>query len=149
MRTSIFPNDDWTLAEAEGDAGPFIVRVRSGLPSSADQALFCQLVIIKWAYESDESGMPQAEEFERMRGFEDAIEAGTEARLVAVQVVSFTGRGEKEWRYYTPDTDAFMQSLNEDLAEHDAYPLQFESFLDAEWDALREVQGKLREPEDT
>ena len=72
-----------------------------------------------------------------MNVFEDALEAGTERRLSAVQAASLKGSGEKESRYYTPDVDAFMASLNSDLVGHGHYPSQIESFLDADWSALR------------
>lgn len=141
----IFPTDDWLLAEATSGGNPLIIRMRSTLPSRPNQTLFRHLVIIKWAYEPNERGMPASSEHKRMNMFEDALEAGTELRQAAVQAASLTGGGEKEWRYYTHDVDAFMASLNADLAGHGQYPLQIESFQDADWSALRDLQGESRD----
>lgn len=137
----IFPVDDWVLAEAPSDGNPLIVRMRSSLPAQADRSRFRHLVVIKWAYEPNERGMPDSNVHRLMNVFEDAVEAGTERRQMAVQAASLTGGGEKEWRYYTQDVDAFMVSLNADLVGHGQYPLRIDSFLDAEWSALRDLQG--------
>lgn len=141
----IFPPDDWVVAEATSRGKPLIVRMRSTLPAQGDQSLFCHLVIIKWAYEPNERGMPDSDTHKLMNAFEDALEAGTEQRLTGVQAVSLTGAGEKEWRYYTTEVDGFIESLNGDVAGHPQYPLQIESFLDPEWRALRDMQGELRD----
>ncbi len=137
-QTGIFATDDWRLAEGNTQGKPFIVRMRATFPSPADQALFCHLVIISWAYEGNESGMPDRDVHKKMNAFEDALEAGTEKRQVAFQALSITGDGKKEWRYYAASTDEFMQSLNTDLRGHREYPLQIQSFLDPDWSALRE-----------
>lgn len=105
---------------------------------SADQELFSRLVIVTWRYEPGQSGMPDSQTHKDMQMFEDALEAGAERRGKAFQAVSLTGAGKKEWRYYAADTDAFMESLNQDLQGHAAYPLEIESFFDPEWNALRE-----------
>lgn len=139
--SGIFPTDDWVVAEATSGGNPLIIRMRSTLPSQADQSLFRHLVVIKWAYEPNELGMPDSDEHQLMNAFEDALEAGTERRQSAVQAASLTGGGEKEWRYYTPDVEAFIVSLNADLVGHDQYPLQIDSFVDAEWSGLCDLQG--------
>lgn len=73
-----------------------------------------------------------------MQAFEDALESGTERRQVAYQALSLTGNGQKEWRYYATDQDAFLASLNTDLRGHPAYPIEIQSFYDPDWSALRE-----------
>jgi len=139
----IFPTDDWTVAEAPAGSAPFIVRMRSTLPSAADQALFCHLIIIKWVYEPNDFGMPDVSVHRQMNRFEDALEAGVERRRTAYQAASLTGSGQKEWRYYAADAEAFMDSLNADLTGHERYPLHIEMFQDSEWTALREIQDRL------
>jgi hypothetical protein len=139
--SGIFPTDDWVVAEATSGGSPLIIRMRSSLPTQADQSLLCHLVVVKWAYEPNEQGMPDSKYHKQMNVFEDALEAGTERRQAAVQAASLTGGGEKEWRYYTHDVDAFMASMNADLVGHSQYPLKIDTFLDAEWSALRDLQG--------
>ena len=135
---SIFGTDDWSLGQGEIHGAHHIVRMRSTFPSVADQELFSRLIIVTWRYEPNESGMPDSQTHQRMQLFEDRIEAGTERREVAFQAVSITGDGKKEWRYYAADSDAFMESLNQDLQGHAAYPLEIASFFDPEWNGLRE-----------
>lgn len=137
----IFPTDDWQIAEGKTQGKPVIVRMRATFPSPADQALFCRLVIITWAYQGNESGMPSRDVHKKMNAFEDALEAGTEKRQIAFQALSLTTDGKKEWRYYASNTDEFMESLNADLRGHEAYPLEVQSFLDPDWSALREYHG--------
>lgn len=142
-RTSgIFATDDWVLAEGSSGGKPLIVRMRSTLPAEADQSLFRYLLIIRWAYEPNERGMPDSDTHKLMNAFEDALEAGTEQRLSGVQAVSLTGDGKKEWRYYTAEVDGFIESLNVDLVGHPHYPLQIESFVDEDWRGLRDMQGE-------
>lgn len=138
QKSNIFETDDWSLGHGEIHGTRHIVRMRSTFPSVADQAIFSQLIIVTWQYEPSESGMPNSEIHRRMQAFEDGLEAGTERRAVAFQALSITGGGKKEWRYYAADSDAFMESLNQDLQGHTAYPLEIASFFDPEWNALRE-----------
>ncbi|MDY0745943.1 DUF695 domain-containing protein [Paucibacter sp. R3-3] len=139
---NIFETDDWEVGQGQIDGAHHIVRMRSTLPSLADQELFSKLIIVTWRYESEESGMPDSDTHRRMQRFEDALESGTEARGTAFQAVSITGAGRKEWRYYAADTDAFMGSLNQDLRGHEEHPLEIASFLDPEWNALREFHSR-------
>ena len=115
------------------------------MPSQADQALFCHLIIIKWIYEPNDFGMPDVAVHRRMNQFEDALESGTEKRQLAFQAASLTGLGTKEWRYYAADADEFMKSLNADLTGHEPYPLRIEMFHDPEWAALRELKSGKRD----
>src|ERR1044071_1400773 len=103
--SGMFPADDWVVPEATSGGDPLIIRMRSSLPGEADQSFFRHLLVIKWIYERNERGMPDSNEHKLMNAFEDALEAGTERRNVAVQAASLTGGGEKEWRYYTHDVD--------------------------------------------
>jgi hypothetical protein len=108
------------------------------LPSPADQELFSRLLILTWSYDGNEHGMPGPAEHKQMQSFEDALESGTESRMVAFQALALTGSNRKEWRYYAADSDAFLASINADLQGHPPYPIEIQSFHDPDWSALRE-----------
>jgi len=136
--SGIFSHDDWMLAKRATGQTELIVRMRSSLPSDADQELFSTLIIITWVYEGNEFGMPVTDDHLLMQALEDALEHGTERREVAYQALALTGNGKKEWRYYSKDSDTFLGSLNDDLVGHPRYPIEITSFQDPDWTALRE-----------
>ena len=135
---SIFDSDDWEICEGVIDGARHVIRMRATLPSDADQHLFNKLIIVHWLYHGDESGLPDTDTHRLIVEFEDALDAGTERKGVAFQVLSLTGASQREWRYYATSADEFIESLNNDLRGHPAYPLEIESFLDPDWTGLRE-----------
>lgn len=141
---SPFPSDDWTLAEGQTNGKPLVIRMRSAMPSVADRELLSRLIIVCWEYVPNESGMPFPDEHARMNVLEDSLESGTEQRGVAHQVLSMTGDGRKEWRYYTTGLAIFLESLNKDLAGHDPFPIEIYDFNDPEWNGLGEYLAAMR-----
>jgi len=135
----MFTKDDWFVGEAQTDDGPLLIRARSELPSEADRKRYHELVTITWTYDGNDAGMPNTEDQERMSRFEGALEAGLEADKTGVQAVTLTGLGKREWRYYTADSERFLEALNRDLAEHEEYPLELELYEDEAWNALVEM----------
>jgi hypothetical protein len=136
---AIYPDQSWTVATADQDGQPILLRMRASMPEAAARAAFPQLVIIGWPYDGDEGGMPLQSDAEAMQRFEDAVEAGLTDEALGLQVASLTGAGHREWRYYTGDADAFVARLNASLEGHDAYPLEIDMFDDAEWEGLQQV----------
>lgn len=134
-----FEDDSWSVGKAEVEGQPHLIRMRSSMPSEAARLRFPKLMVITWSYEGQDSGLPDPQEYERMRTFEDALESGTEARSLGIQAASLTGAGVKEWRYYAEDGETFMASLNLDLAGHEAYPLEIQMWDDAPWLGLSEI----------
>ncbi|HRD27153.1 MAG TPA: DUF695 domain-containing protein [Caulobacter sp.] len=141
MAVGPFNDDEWTVGEARAEDGvSMIVRFRSHLPSAAAREDWRHLVQIGWSCESaDDDGMPDDVENGRQDAFEDALQAQVESRGHGAQVASLTGGGVREWRYYTRDPEVFFRSLNEALASHPEYPLEFTVFEDPEWDGLSEL----------
>lgn len=136
-----YADDEWTVGELRDDDGPgMIVRFRSHLPAPEVRKIWGHLVIVGWPYEADDaSGMPEKKEARAQDAFEDALFKRLEADGAGCQAASITGEGVREWRYYTPDPDLFMQSLNEALQGHPDYPLEFEAFEDPDWNGLAEL----------
>ncbi|WP_428682098.1 DUF695 domain-containing protein [Sphingopyxis sp.] len=119
-----------------------MTRYRSGMPSSADRALFSNLIIIRWQYADTGAGsLPDDETLDAMTEFEDAVlDAADYEKHWGSGVAVVTGDGAREWRFYTPDTAEFMANFNRVLAGKQALPLEFQAFDDPEWIALTELQ---------
>lgn len=113
------------------------------MPSSADRALFSNLVIIRWQYADPNTGnLPDDDTLDQMTEFEDAVlEASDHEKYWGSGVAVLTQNGVREWRFYTPDTSEFMDNFNRVLSEMDPFPLVFEAFDDPEWVALAELQA--------
>lgn len=140
--SSLFPGDMWAVGEAQINGLPVVVRFRTGLPSESDRQLNENLIIITWAYQGIETGMPNDEDKQRTNAFEEAIEHGFERSDAGVQVACLTGNHQKEWRYYTPNVEAFLDAFNACLAGHPVYPVELRMFKDPDWNALAGLQPK-------
>lgn len=126
-----------------GPHGPVLSRYRNDMPSSADRALFSNLVIIRWQYADPNTGsLPDDDTLDQMIEFEDAVlEASDHEKYWGSGVAVLTENGIREWRFYTPDTSEFMDNFNRVLSEMDPFPLVFEAYDDPEWLALAELQS--------
>jgi hypothetical protein len=146
---NIFPDDSWSVGTfGDDDAELVLVRARTAPPSPGVRAGWPKLVVVTWPYEPA-SGMPQATDGQEMERFEAAVEAGVERGAQGILVATLTGAGHKEWRYYAPDSDAVLASLNASLKGHPVYPLEIEVFTDPEWQGLSELlPGEGVEPDD-
>jgi hypothetical protein len=144
----IFPDDTWTVGTADQDGQPILIRVRGEMPDAAQRAGHGQLIVVGWPYDGTDTGMPGDEDKAAMADFEQAIEAVLERSGIGVHVASLTGAGHREWRYYTPDAEAFVAALNTSLEGHPTYPLEIEMFDDAEWQGLQQLLDGLEEGDD-
>lgn len=144
----IFADDAWTIGSADQDEQPIIIRVRSQMPDAAQRQTHAQLIVVGWPYDGAEAGMPGTTDSAAMQAFEDAVEAGLEGTGIGVQVASLTGGGQKEWRYYAADAEAFVVALNTSLDGHPTYPLEIEMFDDSEWQGLQQLLDGLEDDDD-
>lgn len=133
-----------------GPHGPVLSRYRNDMPSSADRALFSNLVIIRWQYADPNTGsLPDDDTLDQMTEFEDAVlEASDHEKYWGSGVAVLTENGIREWRFYTPDTSEFMDNFNRVLSEMDPFPLAFEAYDDPEWLALAELQSAPNDSDD-
>ena len=132
------------MARGMGPNGPILARYRSGMPSSADKALFSNLVIIRWRYDDENAGpLPDDDTLDEMTEGEDVVlDSADHEKYWGSGVAVLTENGVREWRFYTPDTSEFMENLNRVLTGKQAFPLEFQVFDDAEWLALAELQQR-------
>jgi hypothetical protein len=142
MASGIFAEDNWSFSNGTVGGDPVIVRARSGLPSTGDMDLFCVLVTITWKFGGEEKGLlPDTTTLDSMEKFENAVlESADEDRWWGSGVAVITRQGRREWRFYTPDVEQFLQELSRVLADHDIYPLEIDQFMDPDWTGLKELQ---------
>ncbi len=143
--SGIFPSDNWAIAEGQTPKGPIIMRYRTGDPSPADRELFDKLILARWAYEPSEvPGLPPSELLGSMEEFEEAVlDASDEARWWGSCVAVITHNGAREWRFYTPDVDAFQKEFSEALRGLGPYPLDLQVFDDPDWNGFAEIRESV------
>ncbi|WP_073975894.1 DUF695 domain-containing protein [Erythrobacter donghaensis] len=141
--SGIFPSDQWTVASGKTESGLMIARFRSGEPSDADRELFGKLVLVRWPFEQREgSGLPTNQAMAAMDEFEDRIlEASDADRWWGSGVAVITHEGTREWRFYTPDVDSFVQEFSAALRGLGPYPLELQAFDDPDWNGFAEIRA--------
>lgn len=143
--SGIFPNDDWALAQGHTPEGTMILRFRTGNPSEADRELFNKLIMVRWAYDQqDTSGLPSSDVIDLMDEFEERVlDASDEARWSGSCVAVVAHNGVREWRFYTPDTSTFQTEFSKALGGMGPYPLDLQVFDDPDWTALGEIRENV------
>ena len=86
--------------------------------------------------------MPKTEDRDLMEEFEERIlDASDEARWWGSGVAVVTHNSVKEWRFYTPDPDAFQLEFSNALRGLGPYPLELQVFDDPDWNGFAEIRG--------
>ena len=133
--TGLF-EDEWDVSKA--DDGAFIIRTLAKFPGEAARARHPILIVVRWKYGDEASGMPDAETLATMVQFEDALYESLDDEW-GVEAATVIGDGAKEWRFYTSKADTFYAGFNEALAGHQRYPVELEPFEDPNWCGLAEL----------
>jgi len=124
----------WTIAEGHTGEYPFQVRFRS-IPADLPRSHFPQRLNIFWSMsEPDDRGYPSSEELVRLHAFEDRLVAAVEGDDFSVLCVVLTGRGEREFVFYTPDPQEFVQRLTQMPQEDEPYPIEIHANDDEDWE---------------
>jgi Family of unknown function (DUF695) len=141
--SGIFPTVEWTFSQGLINGERVLARVRSGLPSAADVGLFKNLILVEWVFDPQgNGGLPTNETLDEMERFETAVlNASDEAGWCGTGVAVITWPDRREWRFYAPQVQDFLQQFSNSLAGLPVYPLKIEAFLDESWNGLREFQS--------
>jgi hypothetical protein len=130
--------DVWSVAIAEDNGKPLIIRVRHNILARVDPTKYPNLLAITWQYEPiSESGMPSKQDEERMSLLEDLLDQALESNGLAYLTVVVTGNGVREWQWYSGDTQQTMTAINTSLSGHKRFPVELVSEADANWEAYR------------
>ncbi len=132
--------DRWSVAQAEKNGKPLLIRFRSERPQGVEPGAFPFLLSATWAYRANEAGLPGPEEMALMDKFEDALQSGLEAAQTAYLMVVLTGAGERDWLWYTCGEAEAMRQVNQALKGHKPYPVEFSVQKDRGWKAYTQFE---------
>lgn len=131
--------DRWSIADAQTDLGPAMIRFRTPVLSGRDAPAHGRLLRLVWAYAAEGSGaMPERADTEAMRTFEDRLVEAFERDAHAVLVAVFTFDGARQWVVYTGDTQECQRRLDALPREGAPYPLELTTEEDRGWRYLHE-----------
>jgi hypothetical protein len=133
-------DDQWTVAQAETNGKPLLIRYRSERPQVVEASAFPFLLSATWTYQANEAGLPASEEIQLMDQFEDAVASALEASQTAYLMVILTGNGERAWLWYTRGEAEAMRQVNQALKGHKQYPVQFSVQEDRGWRAYAQFE---------
>jgi hypothetical protein len=128
-------NDSWSVAQAEKNGTPMLIRFRSERPEGVDIAAFPLLLSATWSYEPTEFGLPSPDAVAMMDAFEDALATSLEGTRTAYLMVVLTQGGQRDWLWYTSSEEEAMRRVNQALKGHQRYPVEFAVQPDRAWRA--------------
>jgi len=139
-------NDNWTVAQAEDDGKPILLRIRNPAPKFAKRLKFGQMITVAWPYESSgDHGMPDDDELASMTQLEELLVAAFEDEKQGFLSVVVTGNSNREWQFYAIDIESAGLVINESLADYDPFPIQISTEEDPDWDAYERFLEIARE----
>ncbi len=139
--------ESWIISEGETlDGLPNIIRLREDLPGESEMRRLKTLVLITWAYESEDgTGLPSEVNVEKMERLEDLMDEGLVEKGFGRLMTVYTGEGVKEWQLYTDDIEAFIQQFNEMLKNEEVFPLEIDVYEDEGWEGYRDYRDLIAE----
>jgi len=122
-----------------------IFRYADELSLAFDPASQPVRIIIVWKYQS-ESGLPLAEDNQRMNALEDILDAVLKKDGFATLTLVSTGEGLREWTYYAKSEDEFMARLNYALAGVPKFPIDIHTAHDPSWFLWEQFKDGVKQP---
>jgi hypothetical protein len=138
-------SDDWTVAEGHTGEYPFQVRFRT-MRADFPRSDFPKRLNIFWSMsEADDNGYATAAELRKLHTFEDRLVKAVEFDGFSILSVVLTGRSEREFVFYTPDPQEFVQRLTQMPQEEEIYPVEIHANDDEDWEyyenEVKDIQG--------
>jgi hypothetical protein len=122
----------WAITEGNTGTYPFQFRFRR-FPMSFPRAAYPARLNIFWEMNSPHpSGLASPEDIERMHTFEDRLVSVMEPHAAVLAMV-MTGRGEREFVFFTKSTEEFMRLLGSMPQESMRYPIKIHAADDPNW----------------
>lgn len=129
---------EWTLIALEAEDGQRIYRIRREPPVGVDKEIFSESVIIEWKFGE---GLPDKPTAAAMFALEEYMEPMDDHTKHSLLVLVYTGRGIKEWCYYTKSYDEFMKGLNVALRGKPRFPIEILHDHDPTWNYWSSLKG--------
>ena len=137
----------WTVVQARNREGVVIFRYREFTPDFPKADFPHRLNVFWSSTSSDENGLPEKEESDRMGVFEDRLVSATEPDAQTVLSLVVTGKNQREYLFHTKDTSEFLRRLTDMPQENAPYPIEIHHVVDAEWEYVDRVLGDIDYPE--
>ncbi len=130
----IISRDKWAGAEGTHNELPLIIRFRHEVSKDSNLKDLPHLIQIFWDFEDDPSGMPNNEESDAMRIFEDRLVDALEPDLTGILTATITTNRYREWVYYVKSVDSFAEGLHAMPQEKEPYPIEIKTKEDPSWE---------------
>ena len=141
--------DDIITAPATDDNGnTIIVTAFTNMAKFRSKPKYSIRVEISLPYSADSLGFPDAKDAELLETITTNFEKLLKGKNTAVLTGIYTGAGERNWMFYTFNTDIFNRFLNHALAELPLLPLRIIAENDAEWAEYDEMLATVTPAED-
>lgn len=142
--------DNWFTSLAEGEHGELVfVTGRLDLETFRLSRKLGVRVEIRWPYQADETGMPDATDGALIAEIEPLLRRAMERDKLAILTGNYTGAGEKYWIWYTRHLPTFGERLNDTLEPYPTLPLEIECTEDPDWDEYLDMLSMRSETEET
>ncbi len=141
--------DDIITAPATDDNGnTIIVTAFTNMAKFRSKPKYSIRVEISLPYSADSLGFPDAKDAELLETITTNFEKLLKGKNTAVLTGIYTGAGERNWVFYTFNTDIFNRFLNHALAVLPLLPLRIIAENDAEWAEYDEMLATVTPAED-
>jgi len=142
MKQSATENNYVTAMGSE-EGKTLIFRCLEDLPEGAKETDYPNLLSIYWSYNSpNENGMPDSATNETQIEFEDAVQEFDEVGFSHLALV-VTGNGRKEWHWYAHNIEAWMERLNNRLADKPPFPIEIRLNEANDWSLYHGLKSSL------
>ena len=127
-------SDCWAIAECHTGEYPYQVRLRK-VPSDFPRSNFPKRLNLFWSLsDTDANGYASKPELDKLHVFEDRLVEAVEFDHFSILTVVLTGRGEREFVFYTPDPHEFVRRLSQMPQEEERYPIEIHANENADWE---------------
>jgi hypothetical protein len=109
------------------------------MPGESSRRAMPWLTVVRWEYDgSENNGMPQTEENQRMLMLEAAL-LKIERPEFCVEAYRRIGAGIRQFVYYTVDIEKFLEEFNDYVAGDPCFPIEIKFYKDETWSDLQDL----------
>jgi hypothetical protein len=142
--SSSLQEDTWFVAKGRENNLPLIIRARKQMPDIRIRQNFSWLAILSWDYSAKPNGMPEYETYLKMTELENRLESKLAKNGICIQVISRTGNGKKEWKYYITERQRFLESFHKVAKGKVGMPVEITFYHDPDWQELNSMLKSIR-----
>ena len=136
----------WTVIRGRNSEGVVLFRFREFTPGFPKADFPHRLNVFWTSTASDENGLPEQEESDRMCVFEDRLIEATELDAQSVLSLVVTGKGQREYVFHTKATDEFLRRLTDMPQKEEPYPIEIHHVTDPVWEYVDRILGDIDLP---